>query len=349
MPAPSVIEQRLVFHVDDPGRALVRVGLDCDEAIAGPRRFRRTASGWRLALPRPSVARLEYRLLVTARDGTTRVTCDPGNDERVRTAFGERSVALMPGYERPDWLRQDVDPGRTVSIRHDGSSVGTIPMVVWSPRGLGPRRRAPLLVVNDGPEYADLASLTQYAAAMVSAGTLRPFRIALMQPVERDAWYAANLAYVSAAWTAVAKAAERFAVDAGLVLMGASLGGLCALLMAESADRLPVAGVFAQSGSFFQPRLDEQESTYPYFKQVTTAVRRLLTAPPTEHPLTIGMTCGELEENLANNQSMAQALRDRGDDVTLREVPDLHNYTAWRDALDPGLTEVLRAAWHLPG
>ena len=122
MPAPSVIEQHLVFRLDDPDRALVRVGLDCDEAVTGPRRFRRTASGWTLALPRPPVARLEYRLVVTARDGSTAVVCDPDNDERVRTAFGDRSVALMPGYERPVWLRQGTDPGRAARCRSSWST-----------------------------------------------------------------------------------------------------------------------------------------------------------------------------------------------------------------------------------
>ena len=55
-----------------------------------------------------------------------------------------------------------------------------------------------------------------------------------------------------------------------------------------------------------------------------------------EHPLTVGMSCGALEENAANNRDMAAALRRAGHDVTLREVPDLHNYTAWRDAPRPG-------------
>src|SRR4051812_30671805 len=98
---PSVIEGSLVFTLDDADRSLVRVGLDCDDAITGRRRFRRTSSGWMLSIPRPDLNRLEYRLVVTDRRGDTQVVCDPANPERVRTAFGERSVALMPGYERP--------------------------------------------------------------------------------------------------------------------------------------------------------------------------------------------------------------------------------------------------------
>ena len=64
-----------------------------------------------------------------------------------------------------------------------------------------------------------------------------------------------------------------------------------------------------------------------------------------EHHLVVGLTCGALEENAANNRDMAAALRRAGHDVRYREVAGLHNYTAWRDALDPGLTDVLHAVW----
>jgi len=30
-------------------------------------------------------------------------------------------------------------------------------------------------------------------------------------------------------------------------------------------------------------------------------------------------------------------------------VPDLHNYTAWRDSLDPALTDLLRKCWGTTG
>ena len=62
------------------------------------------------------------------------------------------------------------------------------------------------------------------------------------------------------------------------------------------------------------------------------------------HPAAVPtvMTCGTLEENLANNRIMARALSAQGHDVTLREVRDVHSYTAWRDAFDPWLTGLLR-------
>jgi enterochelin esterase-like enzyme len=43
-----------------------------------------------------------------------------------------------------------------------------------------------------------------------------------------------------------------------------------------------------------------------------------------------------------NNRLMTQVLRDHGYPAELHEVPDMHNYTAWRDAFDPYLTRLLR-------
>jgi hypothetical protein len=49
-----------------------------------------------------------------------------------------------------------------------------------------------------------------------------------------------------------------------------------------------------------------------------------------------------------NNRLMASALAAQGYPAPLAEVPDLHNYTAWRDALDPHLTRLLKDLWGPP-
>jgi enterochelin esterase family protein len=59
-------------------------------------------------------------------------------------------------------------------------------------------------------------------------------------------------------------------------------------------------------------------------------------------PVPVTMTCGAIEENVDNNRLMAQGLRAGGYPVAWHEVPDMHNYTAWRDAFDPYLTRLLR-------
>jgi enterochelin esterase-like enzyme len=348
MSQPSVIENQLIFTIEDPRHLAVRVALDADDAVAGRRLFRRTAKGWTLAIPRPELTRLEYRLVVTDRKGHTTVVCDDENPERVRTAFGERSVALMPGYERPAWMQQrEVEAGEFVELTHSDEVVGDIRMRRWSPSELAADAAAPMLVVHDGPEYVELADLVHYAGAMIGAGTLPSFRILLFQPVERDEWYAANADYVAAELEAIDMVGRQTPVSDRPVIMGASLGGLCALLVALAAQPR-FDGVFAQSGSFFQPELDPQEASYPFFEQVTKAVASIASSPPTEHPLVVGLTCGALEENADNNAAMAELLSDLGHHVTYAEVADLHNYTAWRDSLDPALTDVLRSVWTAP-
>ncbi|HET7173410.1 MAG TPA: alpha/beta hydrolase-fold protein [Nocardioidaceae bacterium] len=344
MPAPSVIERSLIFSVHDADRAWVRVSLDCDDAVLGRRRFRRTAGGWGLVLPRPALERLEYRLVVTAADGTTAVICDPGNPNRVATVFGDRSVALLPGYRAPAWLRTPAGRGRLTSVRFRADGLGELPITVWSPTGLTRRTPAPLLVVHDGPEYARLAALTTYAAAVVADGRLPPFRAALLHPVQRDAWYSANPEYVGAEIGALGAIGAAFAVREPAVAMGASLGALTALLVALAAQPR-FGGAFLQSGSFFTPELDEQERSYPYFSRIAAAVADVVGGPPTTHPLVVGLTCGALEENHADNLAMAKALRALGHGVSFDSRADLHNYTAWRDALDPCLTDVLREVW----
>jgi enterochelin esterase-like enzyme len=129
-----------------------------------------------------------------------------------------------------------------------------------------------------------------------------------------------------------------------VVVVGASLGGLTALLLGLlGAPR--VGGVYSQSGSFFQVRHDDSESGYRYFGRISRLVQTVLDMRHAEHPLTVGMSCGTLEENVPNNRDMAAALRRAGHQVTLREVPDLHNYTAWRDAFEPHLTGLLARTW----
>lgn len=344
---PAVIEGNLVFMLDDLAGSWSRVTLDCDDAIEGWRRFRRTSYGWTLLLPQPPVRRLEYRLLLTDRQGDSTLVCDPANPERVQTAFGDRSVALMPGYESPCWTRSEMLPGTFRSFEVDDPTIGSIPVRLWSPEELRSRDRAPLLLVHDGPEFEQLTQISKYAAAMAVRRELPAFRLALLQPVKRDEWYAANPDYISAERRILDRLLTMVVTTGPVASMGASMGGLCAMLLAMADER--IGGVFAQSGSFFSPRLDVQESAYPYFRRVTAAVAKLTGAVSTDRPLEVGLTCGELEENNENNHAMADALKRQGHHVQIQDVPDLHNYTAWRDCFDPNLTALLRSMWGTRG
>jgi enterochelin esterase family protein len=106
-----------------------------------------------------------------------------------------------------------------------------------------------------------------------------------------------------------------------------------------------LGALFLQSGSFFTPRYDAHESRFPRYQRIVRFVRATLRQLTHPDPVPVGLTCGAAEENVHNNRLMARALSAQGYPAAYDEVPDTHNYTAWRDAFDPHLTGLLARAW----
>lgn len=343
---------RLVLRLPDPERRWARVAL-APEAdlprLLGVGDDALTAvwldGGWLVELPLPPLARLEYRFAVTGHVGGTDLVCDPAAP-RVRTAFGDRSVAELPGYAAPGWLDGPVVRGRrtrAASVR--GELADPVRVSLWAPADATRGEVLPVLVAHDGPEYDELASLTRFCAAMIAAGRVPRHRVALLHPGDRDAQYSASPAWArTLAGPVMASLRSRVGVGPAPVVLGASLGGLAALTTAVGHPGT-FAGVMSQSGSFFTPELDPQESGYRYYWRITDAVRTLRESVPAPVPLRVGLTCGAAEENAANNRAVAASLRRAGHRVTHAEVADVHTWTAWRDALDPHLTAVLQDVW----
>ncbi|HET9740237.1 MAG TPA: alpha/beta hydrolase-fold protein [Solirubrobacteraceae bacterium] len=322
------------FRVPDPDHRYAAVRLRSDLPKAD---FTREGDEWVLEVDLGPLDRLEYLLELELPGGDRELIGDPAAPDRAPGAFGEKSVVQSAGYEPPGWLATEPVPGETTELAPRGRGLrGTVPVRIWSPSG-GDATALPLLVANDGPEYDALSSLTHYAGAMIAAGDLPPFRVAMLGPGHRDEWYSGSAHYARALATDVLPVLEG-AVPVG---MGASLGGL-AMLHAH-ARRGVFAGMFLQSGSFFVPRHDAHESRFPRYRRIVRVVRELhRDAGP---PVPTALTCGVSEENLANNRLMARALATQGFDATLHVNPDLHNYTGWRDTFHPHLTRLLAAVW----
>ena len=318
----------MTLRVADPDGRYAAVRLRSDLHIDPD--FHRDGDDWVLSVEAP-VARLEYQLELEHPDGTTETVLDPANPHRAPGAFGEKSVLLTDGYAPPAWLEADAVEGEVeeLSIRARGLGA-SIDVRLWS-AGDGP-----LLVAHDGPEYDRLAGLTHYCGAMIAAGELPPHRVALLAPGPRDEWYSGSARYARALAADVLPALNP--VDP--VGMGASLGGLA---MLHAHVRTPFAGLFLQSGSFFVLRHDAHEHRHPRFRRIIRVTRELSRDAGIPEPVV--MTCGIAEENLANNRLMARALAGQEFDVELAEVPDMHNYTGWRDALHPHLTGLLAKVW----
>jgi enterochelin esterase family protein len=327
------------LRVDDPEPRYAAVRLRSDLPLREPD-FVRDDGGWVLHLPHARLARLEYQLELVDHDGTSSVVCDPGNPQRAPGVFGDKSVLVAPGYSEPDWLEGPSVAGTSEELGmrvlgHD------LEVLVWSPC----EGELPLLIAHDGPEYDALARLTRYAGALIERGVLPPFRVALLPPGDRDEWYSASAAYGKALCNRVVPALRDHVAVSGLpVGMGPSLGAL-AMLHAQRTFPGTFAGLFLQSGSFFVPRFDSHESGFRRYQRIIRFVERVLRSGPDGETLPVAMTCGAEEENVHNNRLMASALAAQGYAADLHEVPDLHNYTSWRDAFDPHLTRLLARVW----
>jgi enterochelin esterase family protein len=166
-------------------------------------------------------------------------------------------------------------------------------------------------------------------------------RAALLSPGPRDDWYSANGAYTRALCLAVLPQLRSLVATTAVVGMGASLGAL-AMLHAQRRHAGTFDALFLQSGSFFHPRFDAHERRFPHYDRIERSVDGVLRSGGHRAPVPVVMTCGRIEENLENNRTMARALAAQGYDVALHELPDVHNYTAWRDSFDPYLSRLLR-------
>jgi enterochelin esterase-like enzyme len=331
---------QVTLRVADPDHALAGVSLQPELRLpAELLEFAREGDHWELAFDPPPVSRLEYLLELRYADGGSKVSTDPANPRQVTSAFGPKSVLEFPGYEPPAWLAAPNDPG----VTHTVDTGSLIAARIWAPSGVSAAEPLPLLVVHDGPEYDALASLTRYLGAGLVGGWLPPLRAALLSPGQRNSWYSASLRYSRMLVKHALPAIKTSVTCTTVIGMGTSLG---ALAMVEAYCGYPdsLDAMFLQSGSFFEPTLDSQERRFPYFRRITDFTATLRAGGLPAGPVPVVMTCGAMEENLANNRLMLAAFRSRGYPAELHEVPGLHNYTAWRDAFDPPLTGLIGRA-----
>jgi len=330
------------FRLRDHDRRLTSVRLAAAVLPGAPDFGYDPASrAWELRLPRPAVWRLEYKLVLTYAGGAVETVCDPDNPRRVGGGFGESSELRCDDYREPEWLNLSAAAGGWSDVYLPLPALHSEMVArVWSPVTETGR----LLVVHDGPDYLTYGGLGRYTAAMIGAGRVPPYHLVLLPPGERLEWYSANPAYARAlAGDVLPKLAAEFGATGPVVGAGASLGAL-AMLHAQRRHPAAFAGLFLQSGSFFQPRFDRQESGFARWLRIVRFTGRVVRG--TDGPaVPAALTCGAVEENLANNTDIAATLSRQGYPVTMAENPDAHTWIGWRDCLDPYLTGLLRQVW----
>ena len=349
---PQVLDDVIVFSLPDPDRALASVRLlqEIRRPRNGPEFMRDVDEDvWRAAFLRPNADRMEYKLELHHLDGGHEVISDPANPKRSPGPFGDKSVLEMPGYEPPAWTAEVVPPGdETATLITSRILRDRMPAIVWAPPDTDPEEPLPLLVAHDGPEYAKFSALTHYLSVMVATGRLPRLRAGLVGPVDRDNTYSASAAYSRAFAHEILPALDRLAPTphgrTARVGMGASLGALAMLVMHRRAPAT-FGGLFLQSGSFFRQRFDRHEAGFVRFRRISRFVGGVLTSDEWAHSIPVTMTCGTVEENLANNRAVRDALAGQGYEVYLHENRDGHNWVGWRDTFDPHLTRLLERVW----
>jgi enterochelin esterase family protein len=341
---PIIGDESLELQVPDPEHEWDGVRFEVDWMLGDINpEFRWSDGTWSLPMQRPAAWRLEYQL--TQRKGSDyHWTTDPSNPRRVANPFGEKSEIRFPDYREPNWLlTRPAGPLRSISTKA-GRLDQSVPVQLWSPEGLAADTVAPLLLVHDGSDMADRGSLLSWATALSAS---LPIRVALLDPPHgtRDLWYSANPDYSDHLAEVVLPALTSRVLTGPVIGLGASLGAL-AMLALQRRHPGSISALALQSGSFFCADLDAQESGYAYFEQICAAVRFIsagpdLAAAGTPRPVPVLITCGTIEENRFNNESMAAALDRQHYPVTMRLVPDAHTMIGWRDSWFPALDELI--------
>jgi enterochelin esterase family protein len=340
----------LVLRFPDPERRLAAVRLVSELfKREPPRPLRRRGDGtWELALRDLPVDRLEYQLELVGADGTSRLALDPAAGV-VEGPFGAKSSLELDGYDPPDWLEADAPAGTLEPLELPSRALeASVTGLLWSAAELDPAEPAPLLVVHDGPEYAEYSQLVRFLDVAAARGEIRPHRAALLAPVERDEHFSASARYTRAlardllpALAGLAPTPPELRFRVGL---GASLGAL-ALLHAHRLEPDTFGALVLQSGSFFRARTDRYERSFGRFARIARFVGSVLRDEPFGRPVPVAMSCGTGEENLPNNRALHAALAAQGYPATLLELRDGHTWTGWRDALAPTLPRLLADVW----
>jgi enterochelin esterase family protein len=306
--------------------------------LARPRRapYRFDGGHWRLAFPRPDADRMEYLVGI---DGA--FAPDPANPHRVPGPFGDKSVVAWPEYRAPAWLGTEADHGPVEELElRCRRLVARVKVRLYSTPE-PPGRDAPLLVVHDGPEYAEFAGLARFLDAMSWDERVPPLRAALIQPVDRNETYSASALYSAALVRELLPELGKRVRHGARIGMGASLGAL-AMLHAHVRHPGTFDGLLLQSGSFFRQRFDKQEAGFQRYQRITRFVGTVLRGAG--EPIPVALTCGTAEENRANNRVLAESLAAQRYAAWYAEIRDAHNWTCWRDGFDPHLPALIEAA-----
>lgn len=293
----------------------------------------------RFRLELPGDAYFEYGFT----DDEGQVRADPDVPERADNPwYPELSCVRGPRYRPHPLAAPDPDAaaGRTRRLRVEDAAGTTRRATLYEPAGLsGP---APLVLVHDGTAYQRIGRLPAVLEAALAAGRVRPARLAFVDPSrpERradeygfDAEYQAFLRDVL-----VPRLRDEADAEGGLVLLGASLGGLASAQLAMH-DPAAVAGVALQS-----PALLGAPDEPTFYGTERSWLLETLEADDRALPWRVYQEVGTMDWLHDVNAEVAERLAERADAHRYEVRTAGHNWTFWRDGIAQALEHLLPPA-----
>ncbi len=302
---------------------------------------------WFLTLDIPEGSRIEYKFEIL-RNGKAEWIEDPRNPNRARDPFGANSVLQAVGYEAPDWSTRDdlARPGTIDQLVFDSPSLeGRRTVQMYLPARFRRSRQYPLVVVHDGKDYLNYASMKEVLDNLIHRLEIPDVIVAFTDSPDRLREYANDEAHARfLTEELVPDLAARFPLydrPQARCLMGASFGAVASF---STAYRYPGfwGRLLLQSGSFAFTDIGKRNRRGPLFDRVVEFMNRYRNEPIAISER-IFLSCGVYESLIYENRSMVPLLDATGMQVRFVEARDGHNWENWRDRLREGLS------WVFPG
>jgi enterochelin esterase-like enzyme len=204
----------------------------------------------------------------------------------------------------------------------------------------------PLLVVHDGGDYLDYASMKLVLDNLIHDKKLAKIIVAFSYPGERLTEYPDDPDHGQWITRELVPRLERefplLAAPSGRCLMGTSFGAVAALSTAvRFAD--VYGSLLLQSGSFlYSDRAVWHGEGATVFDPVVRFIDRYRSAPVRAVDRAF-ISCGAYEDLADANRAMLPIFRSTGMKINYVESRDGHSWESWRDQLGPGL------CWLFPG
>jgi enterochelin esterase family protein len=303
---------------------------------------------WYVSIDMPPESRVEYQFEIVRGAERESYVNDPLNPRLANGPFGTSSVCAATGYQVPEWTLPDTEsrPGELVEeVLHSKALRRNVSFTVYVPARFVPLVHHPLLIVHDGHDYLQYASMKNVLDNLIHRGEIADLVVAFVPPGNRLVEYANHAPHARfIARELVPHLAERYPLlgsPTGRTLMGSSFGGIASL---STAVRYPdvFGSLLLQSASMVFTDIAFDHGGGAVFDPVVKFVNGYR-ARPTRVTDRIYQSCGMYEPLITPNRSMATVFREAGMELRYREARDGHNWENWRDRLREALT------WLHPG